>query len=180
MHTEIHRPTRYNLFQDVKASCRGTFFGAVDDLCQEKIDRVRWVMRLRTGATEQNTLSRQHRRLMGWAIGCLQELKDLNKYNILAPCYHHPEIQEVEFSNSSLPRSFRRLGETDRPFPVRKRMSGRSWPLRLALKDGHVPMWPGLSGRSLPCTVCCCWWWCACTFFSTAFYLAFPCLHDCM
>jgi hypothetical protein len=37
---------RYNLFQDVKASCRGTFFGAVDDLCQEKIDRVRWVMRL--------------------------------------------------------------------------------------------------------------------------------------
>uniref|UniRef100_A0A804RM08 Carboxypeptidase n=1 Tax=Zea mays TaxID=4577 RepID=A0A804RM08_MAIZE len=169
-----------DMYEDVKASCRGTFFGAVDDLCQEKIDRVRWVMRLRTGATEQNTLSRQHRRLMGWAIGCLQELKDLNKYNILAPCYHHPEIQEVEFSNSSLPRSFRRLGETDRPFPVRKRMSGRSWPLRLALKDGHVPMWPGLSGRSLPCTVCCCWWWCACTFFSTAFYLAFPCLHDCM
>ncbi|AQK43186.1 Serine carboxypeptidase-like 20 [Zea mays] len=111
-----------DMYEDVKASCRGTFFGAVDDLCQEKIDRVRW------------------------------ELKDLNKYNILAPCYHHPEIQEVEFSNSSLPRSFRRLGETDRPFPVRKRMSGRSWPLRLALKDGHVPMWPGLSGRSLPCT----------------------------
>jgi hypothetical protein len=33
-------------------------------------------------------------------------------------------------------------------------MAGRSWPLRLALKDGHVPMWPGLGGRSLPCTVC--------------------------
>jgi len=83
---------------------------------------------------------------------CLQELKDLNKYNILAPCYHHPEIQEVVFANSSLPLSFRRLGETDRPFPVRKRMAGRSWPLRLALRGGRVPMWPGLGGRSLPCT----------------------------
>lgn len=28
---------------------------------------MRWVMRLRTGATEQNTLSRQHR-LMGWVV----------------------------------------------------------------------------------------------------------------
>nr|CAB3486678.1 unnamed protein product [Digitaria exilis] len=82
----------------------------------------------------------------------LKELKDLNKYNVLAPCYHHPESQEVEFANSSLPLSFRRLGETDKPFPVRKRMAGRSWPLRLALRAGRVPMWPGLGGRSLPCT----------------------------
>ncbi|KAG2571210.1 hypothetical protein PVAP13_7KG015100 [Panicum virgatum] len=111
-----------DMFEDVKASCHGTFFGDVDDLCQEKIERVHW------------------------------ELKDLNKYNILAPCYHHPEIQEVVFANSSLPLSFRRLGETDRPFPVRKRMAGRSWPLRLALRGGRVPMWPGLGGRSLPCT----------------------------
>ncbi|CAN6248114.1 unnamed protein product [Urochloa humidicola] len=81
-----------------------------------------------------------------------KELKDLNKYNILAPCYHHPEIQEAEFANSSLPLSFRRLGQTDRPFPVRKRMAGRSWPLRLALRGGRVPMWPSLGGRSLPCT----------------------------
>ncbi|PAN37635.1 hypothetical protein PAHAL_7G099800 [Panicum hallii] len=111
-----------DMFEDVKASCHGTFFGDVDNLCQEKIERVHW------------------------------ELKDLNKYNILAPCYHHPEIQEVEFANSSLPLSFRRLGETDRSFPVRKRMAGRSWPLRLALRGGRVPMWPGLGGRSLPCT----------------------------
>ncbi|RLM66341.1 serine carboxypeptidase 1-like [Panicum miliaceum] len=111
-----------DMFEDVKASCHGTFFGDVDNLCQEKIERVHW------------------------------ELKDLNKYNILAPCYHHPEIQEVEFANSSLPLSFRRLGETNRPFPVRKRMAGRSWPLRLALRGGRVPMWPRLGGRSLPCT----------------------------
>ncbi|CAL5028223.1 unnamed protein product [Urochloa decumbens] len=111
-----------DMYEDVKTACHGTFWGNVDSQCQEKIDRVHW------------------------------ELKDLNKYNILEPCYHRPEIQEVEFANSSLPLSFRRLGETDRPFLVRKRMAGRSWPLRLALKDGHVPMWPGLGGRSLPCT----------------------------
>ncbi|CAL5032961.1 unnamed protein product [Urochloa decumbens] len=111
-----------DMYEDVKTACHGTFWGNVDSQCQEKIDRVHW------------------------------ELKDLNKYNVLEPCYHRPEIQEVEFANSSLPLSFRRLGETDRPFPVRKRMAGRSWPLRLALKDGHVPMWPGLGGRSLPCT----------------------------
>ncbi|KAL6851449.1 hypothetical protein ACP4OV_020382 [Aristida adscensionis] len=110
------------MYEDVKATCRGTFWGNVDNLCQEKIERVRW------------------------------ELKDLNKYNVLAPCYHHPEIQEVEFNSSSLPLSFRRLGETERAFPVRKRMAGRSWPLRIAVKDGRVPMWPGLGGRSLPCT----------------------------
>ncbi|TVU13670.1 hypothetical protein EJB05_37090 [Eragrostis curvula] len=111
-----------DMFEDVKATCHGTFWGNVDEICQENVDRVRW------------------------------ELKDLNKYNILAPCYHHPEIQEAEFINSSLSSSFRRLGETERPFPVRKRMAGRSWPLRLARRDGLAPMWPGLGGRSLPCT----------------------------
>ncbi|XP_047067637.1 serine carboxypeptidase 1-like [Lolium rigidum] len=108
-------------FENVSAACHGTFWGEVNDVCQEKIDRVRW------------------------------ELKDLNQYNILAPCYHHPEIQEVVFVNSSLPASFRKLGETERPFPVRKRMAGRSWPLRLAVSNGRVPMWPKLTGRSLPC-----------------------------
>uniref|UniRef100_A0ACD5UAF6 Uncharacterized protein n=2 Tax=Avena sativa TaxID=4498 RepID=A0ACD5UAF6_AVESA len=111
-----------DLFEDVSAACHGTFWGKVSDVCQEKIERVRW------------------------------ELKDLNKYNILAPCYHHPEIQEAVFTNSSLPSSFRKLGETERPFPVRKRMSGRSWPLRLPMSKGRVPMWPQLGGRSLPCT----------------------------
>ncbi|GJN37091.1 hypothetical protein PR202_gb26014 [Eleusine coracana subsp. coracana] len=53
-----------DMYEEVKAACHGTFWGSVDDLCQEQIDRVHW------------------------------ELKDLNKY-ILAPCYHHPEIQEA-------------------------------------------------------------------------------------
>ncbi|CAN6242191.1 unnamed protein product [Urochloa humidicola] len=111
-----------DMYEDVKATCRGTFWGNLDDLCQEKIERVHW------------------------------ELKDLNTYNILTPCYHHPEMQEVEFVNSSLPSSFKKLGEIERPFPVRKRMAGRSWPLRAAVRNGQIPMWPGLGGRSLPCT----------------------------
>uniref|UniRef100_A0ACD5U979 Uncharacterized protein n=1 Tax=Avena sativa TaxID=4498 RepID=A0ACD5U979_AVESA len=111
-----------DLFEDVSAACHGTFWGEVDDVCQEKIHGVR------------------------------SRLKDLNQYNILAPCYHHPETQEAVFMNSSLPASFRKLGETERPFPVRKRMAGRSWPLGLAVSIGRVPLWPELSGRSLPCT----------------------------
>uniref|UniRef100_M8BQ28 Carboxypeptidase n=1 Tax=Aegilops tauschii TaxID=37682 RepID=M8BQ28_AEGTA len=111
-----------DLFEDVSAACHGTFWGKVNDVCQEKIDRVRW------------------------------ELKDLNTYNILAPCYHHPEVQETAFVNSSLPSSFRKLGETERPFPVRKRMAGLSWPLGLPVSSGHVTLWPELGGRSLPCT----------------------------
>ncbi|VAH75490.1 unnamed protein product [Triticum turgidum subsp. durum] len=112
---------RINL-KDVSAACHGTFWGKVNDVCQENIDRVRW------------------------------ELKDLNTYNILAPCYHHPEVQETAFVNSSLPSSFRKLGETERPFPVRKRMAGLSWPLGLPVSSGHVTLWPELGGRSLPCT----------------------------
>ncbi|KAF7029054.1 hypothetical protein CFC21_040888 [Triticum aestivum] len=111
-----------DLFEDVSAACHGTFWGKVNDVCQENIDRVRW------------------------------ELKDLNTYNILAPCYHHPEVQETAFVNSSLPSSFRKLGETERPFPVRKRMAGLSWPLGLPVSSGHVTLWPELGGRSLPCT----------------------------
>ncbi|TVU13686.1 hypothetical protein EJB05_37106 [Eragrostis curvula] len=111
-----------DMYEDVRAACHGTFWGTVDDLCQEKVDRVRW------------------------------ELKDLNLYNILAPCYHHPKIQETVFRHSSLPESFRRLGETERAIPVRKGIAGRSWPLRAALRNGRVPMWTGIGGRSLNCT----------------------------
>ncbi|VAH46952.1 unnamed protein product [Triticum turgidum subsp. durum] len=33
-----------DLFEDVSAACHGTFWGKVNDVCQENIDRVRWVM----------------------------------------------------------------------------------------------------------------------------------------
>ncbi|XP_073012904.1 serine carboxypeptidase 1-like isoform X1 [Typha latifolia] len=82
------------------------------------------------------------------------ELDNLNIYDILEPCYHSPKVREVvsdDSDNSRLPSSFRRLGETDRPLPVRKRMFGRSWPLRAPVRDGRVPTWPELGSSGLPC-----------------------------
>lgn len=76
----------------------------------------------------------------------------MNKYHILEPCFHSPEQQEAEFAGSLLPPSFRKLGETERPLRVRKRMFGRAWPLNLVVQQGRVPTWPELA-RSLPCTV---------------------------
>ena len=83
----------------------------------------------------------------------IQELRNLNIYDILEPCYHTLEIREVLSGNSRLPSSFRRLGETNRPLPVRKRMFGRSWPLRAPVQDGYVPTWPELGSSSVPCMV---------------------------
>ncbi|KAJ4795079.1 Carboxypeptidase [Rhynchospora pubera] len=80
------------------------------------------------------------------------EINDLNIYDILEPCYHGSEIKEVT-QNSKLPLSFRRLGESNRPMPVRKRIFGRAWPLRAPVRDGRVPSWNELaSSGSVPCT----------------------------
>ncbi|XP_019432599.1 PREDICTED: serine carboxypeptidase-like 20 [Lupinus angustifolius] len=74
----------------------------------------------------------------------------LNIYDILEPCYHR---SETLVNKTDLPLSFRKLGETKKPLPVRKRMFGRAWPLGAAVKDGIVPNWPKLSqGRSVLCT----------------------------
>ncbi|KAG6401319.1 hypothetical protein SASPL_138171 [Salvia splendens] len=43
-------------------------------------------------------------------------IKDLNIFNILEPCYHVPE-SIIQLKNTSMPLSFRRLGETERPLP---------------------------------------------------------------
>lgn len=59
-------------------------------------------------------------------------------------------------TNSRVPSSFRRLGETERPLAVRKRMFGRAWPLRAPVRDGIVPTWPELmNSEDVPCTVSC-------------------------
>ncbi|KAJ3675684.1 hypothetical protein LUZ60_004726 [Juncus effusus] len=110
-----------DLYQEVYGACQGNYYENENEVCQDKVAQVR------------------------------NELKDLNKYNILEPCFHNPESQQAEFVNSTLPLSFRKLGETERPLPVRKRMFGRAWPLNLAVKPGRVPTWTEL-GRSLPCT----------------------------
>ncbi|CAL0304582.1 unnamed protein product [Lupinus luteus] len=80
-------------------------------------------------------------------------LERINIYDILEPCYHDSFKQVNTTSNNSLPLSFRKLGETDKPMPVRKRMFGRAWPLRQPVKSGNVPTWPQLSaGGNVPCT----------------------------
>ncbi|KAK7394656.1 hypothetical protein VNO78_15191 [Psophocarpus tetragonolobus] len=65
----------------------------------------------------------------------------LNLYNILEPCYHFTDDKE----NGSLPKSFKQLGVTERPLPVRKRMFGRAWPFRAPVKPGLVTLWPQLA-----------------------------------
>lgn len=84
----------------------------------------------------------------------MKDISGLNIYDILEPCYHDPEAREIPTNKIKLPSSFKKIGETDRPLPVRKRMFGRAWPLRAPVRDGFVPTWPQLlSSSNVPCTV---------------------------
>ncbi|CAL5192806.1 unnamed protein product [Lathyrus oleraceus] len=78
-------------------------------------------------------------------------IQGLNVYNILEPCHHDPEVATNLSSN--LPLSFQKLGLTERPLPVRKRMFGRAWPFRAPVRDGPVTLWPQLlaNTRHVPC-----------------------------
>lgn len=78
----------------------------------------------------------------------------MNIYDILEPCYHGTEAEKIKASYIRLPPSFRKLGETEKPLPVRKRMFGRAWPLRAPVREGIVPTWPQLmDSNDVPCTV---------------------------
>ncbi|KAE9617952.1 putative carboxypeptidase C [Lupinus albus] len=79
-----------------------------------------------------------------------KEIEKLNVYDILEPCYHD---SETLVNATNIPFSFRKLGETNKSLPVRRRMFGRAWPLQAPVKDGIVPSWPQLSTRlKVPCT----------------------------
>ncbi|WOL14403.1 serine carboxypeptidase 1 [Canna indica] len=110
------------MYQAVKTACQGSYWNPSNSNCETELSKVDKV------------------------------LDDLNIYDILEPCYHSPEIREVTLSSNKLPSSFRRLGETDRPLPVRKRMFGRAWPYRAPVREGHVPTWPELGSSNVPCT----------------------------
>lgn len=76
----------------------------------------------------------------------------LNIYNILEPCFHGTSMSPNDMG--SIPPSFLKLGKTERPLPVRKRMFGRSWPLGAVVRPGFVPSWPQiLADSSVPCVV---------------------------
>lgn len=84
-----------------------------------------------------------------------QDIAGLNVYNILEPCYHGTEADKIITTYVKLPSSFRKLGETEKPHLVRKRMFGRAWPLRAPVRDGIVPTWPQLTNsNNVPCVVC--------------------------
>ncbi|KAL5975387.1 hypothetical protein ACLOJK_019709 [Asimina triloba] len=111
-----------DLFKEVNAACQGSYWNPANESCQNKLDAVD------------------------------EDIGSLNVYDILEPCYHSPEIRDVVSTNNRLPSSFRKLGETERPLPVRKRMFGRAWPFRAPVREGIVPTWPQLGSSSVPCT----------------------------
>lgn len=111
-----------DLFQEVNVACKGSYWKPLNQNCQDKLDKVDW------------------------------ELNNINVYDILEPCYHSPGIRYPFADNSRVPVSFRMLGETDKPLPVRKRMFGRSWPFKAPVKAGRIPTWPELGSNSVPCT----------------------------
>ncbi|KAG4120534.1 hypothetical protein ERO13_D11G149200v2 [Gossypium hirsutum] len=111
------------LYEEVNSECKGNFYILLSETCESKLEKV-----------EKN-------------------IKDLNIYDILEPCYHAPETLENTDIKIRLPSSFRKLGETNRPLAVRTRMFGRAWPLRAPVRDGIVPTWPQLlDAESVPCT----------------------------
>ncbi|RAL43383.1 hypothetical protein DM860_012524 [Cuscuta australis] len=111
------------LYEEVVAECQGVYYKSNRSTCATKLAEV-----------DTN-------------------IADLNMYDILEPCYHSKgPSSRIMTLDSKLPLSFRKLGETDKPLPVRKRMFGRAWPLRAPVRDGIVPTWPQLlRSESVPC-----------------------------
>ncbi|KAK9141131.1 hypothetical protein Scep_010812 [Stephania cephalantha] len=112
-----------DLYEEVSLSCKGSYWSPVNESCGKSLSKVD------------------------------EDLDALNIYDILEPCYHSPEAIARSSTNVGLPLSFRKLGETERPLSVRKRMFGRAWPYRAPVRDGNVPLWPQLMDSSgVPCT----------------------------
>ncbi|KAA8543574.1 hypothetical protein F0562_021680 [Nyssa sinensis] len=111
-----------DLFEEVMAECQGNYYNPTSNNCESKLAKVD------------------------------EDINGLNIYDILEPCYHGTEMGEILTGNMMLPSSFRKLGQTERALPVRKRMFGRAWPLRAPVRDGIVPTWPQLlKSDTAPC-----------------------------
>ncbi|CAN4101160.1 unnamed protein product [Withania somnifera] len=111
------------LYEEVTVACHGNFYKPPNAECLNKLAKID------------------------------SDLYDLNIYDILEPCYHSKDPSGITSDNSKLPMSFRKLGETERPLPVRKRMFGRAWPFKAPVREGRVPTWPELLNGLLnvPC-----------------------------
>ncbi|XP_010678976.2 serine carboxypeptidase-like 20 [Beta vulgaris subsp. vulgaris] len=110
------------LYQDIITECEGNYYNPTSDGCDRLLTKVN------------------------------EDVDGLNIYDILEPCYHSPDSSKQSTVNLKLPSSFRTLGGTERPLPVRKRIFGRAWPLRAPVRDGIVPTWPEISNSvGVPC-----------------------------
>lgn len=111
------------LYEEVSRACQQNYYNPVSESCEAKLEKVE------------------------------EDIDGLNIYDILEPCYHGSESNGRRNDTTRLPLSFRRLGETERPMAVRKRMFGRAWPLRAPVRPGNVPTWPQLiESNRVPCT----------------------------
>ncbi|KAL6209044.1 hypothetical protein ACLB2K_019987 [Fragaria x ananassa] len=112
-----------DLFEEVINECNGNYYEPNSETCDNKLGKVD------------------------------KAIEGLNIYDILEPCYHSTDSMKISTITSNIPSSFRRLGETERPLAVRKRMFGRAWPLRAPVRAGLVPTWPQLmNSEEVPCT----------------------------
>uniref|UniRef100_A0A0A9DFB8 Carboxypeptidase n=1 Tax=Arundo donax TaxID=35708 RepID=A0A0A9DFB8_ARUDO len=109
-----------DIYKEANTACQGNYWNASSDKCENALSKVD------------------------------MEIDGLNTYDILEPCYHSTSIKEVIPQNSRTPQSFKDLGVTDKPLPVRTRMHGRAWPLRAPVRDGRVPSWQELAS-GVPC-----------------------------
>ncbi|PIN01835.1 Serine carboxypeptidases (lysosomal cathepsin A) [Handroanthus impetiginosus] len=112
-----------NMFKEAEVLCKGNYHKFISIDCQQILYKIFMV------------------------------LDELNIYDILEPCFHSREADDVANGNTTLlPQSFKQLGSTGRPLAVRKRMFGRAWPFRAPVEDGIIPSWPQLMRKVIvPC-----------------------------
>ncbi|KAG8380319.1 hypothetical protein BUALT_Bualt06G0003300 [Buddleja alternifolia] len=112
-----------NMFKEAEVICQGNYHKSINIDCQNTLYKIDNV------------------------------LDELNRYDILEPCFHGTGLNDALNENtSSLPKSFEQLGATERPLGVRKRMFGRAWPFRAPVEDGIIPLWPQLMRKvTVPC-----------------------------
>lgn len=139
--------------QELVAECNGTYFNTVKAICKSKVDKATLVSYRVLHLSLQYVLENRCISFFLFKFNKIQVLEDLNEFNILKPCYRGPE-DDITTSTALLPESFRELGITERPLPVRKRMLGRTWPLRSRVRDGIIRTLPELLQRgSAKCKV---------------------------
>ncbi|KAL2935854.1 Serine carboxypeptidase 1 [Bienertia sinuspersici] len=138
---------------EIMTECEGNYYNPASEGCDRLLSKVNKVLTLHNAGNSLIENGSKHYFLTYALIIYikLQDVDGLNIYDILEPCYHTPDAGKKN-TNLRLPSSFKTLGGTERPLPVRKRIYGRAWPLRAPVRDGIVPTWPEIANSlSVPC-----------------------------